>query len=106
MDDRQPHLLRSKFEQRSFPHFDSMIFGECQTFLMNFEEVIGSEFGERVALKTGLDCGFHSSKSLAPLLNIATTHNSHRQFQKVNGMQSPTMMAPCVAEVFLSPLLG
>ena len=75
--------LRNKFEHRSFPQLDSEIFGECQAFLMNFEELLCAEFGERVALKTGLVFALQFSKSLSPAQSTAITHNSHRQFQKV-----------------------
>lgn len=46
--------LRNKIEHRSFPQIDIETFGECQSLLLNFEELLCSEFGEKYALKTGL----------------------------------------------------
>jgi len=39
--------LRNKIEHRNLPELDSSIFGECQAMLLNFDECIEQEFGDR-----------------------------------------------------------
>lgn len=42
--------IRNKIEHRFVPQIDPMIFGECQSFLINYEEILVKEFGEKCAL--------------------------------------------------------
>ena len=42
--------LRNKIEHRDHPELDPALYGECQAMLMNFEELLTSEFGERHAV--------------------------------------------------------
>lgn len=56
--------LRNKIEHRSMPALDPEIFGECQAFLMNFESLICSEFGDRYAINGGLSLALHFSRSV------------------------------------------
>jgi len=42
--------LRNKIEHRFIPQIDHYIFGECQAYLMNFEEILVKEFGEKFSL--------------------------------------------------------
>jgi len=46
--------LRNKIEHRSMPELDPEIFGECQSMLLNFENLLCQEFNDKWALKTGL----------------------------------------------------
>jgi len=46
--------LRNKIEHRFLPQLDPEIAGECQALLMNYEEVLVSEFGARSALASDL----------------------------------------------------
>ncbi len=46
--------LRNRIEHRSMPRIDSTIFAECQAWLLNFDELIASEFGESYALRESL----------------------------------------------------
>ena len=39
--------LRNKIEHRSLPELDASIFGECQAMLLNFDDMLGKEFGEK-----------------------------------------------------------
>src|SRR3989442_1165455 len=45
--------LRNKIEHRFLPSLDVEIFGECQAMLLNFEELLTSEFSEKYALVSG-----------------------------------------------------
>jgi len=66
--------LRNRIEHRSMPELDSNIFGECQAMLLNFDEMMAKEFGERHCLRECLSFSlqlFPSSKSLAS----AVTHH-------------------------------
>jgi len=46
--------LRNKIEHRFLPQLDNDIFGECQAMLINFENLLTSEFGEEHAIKENL----------------------------------------------------
>lgn len=54
--------LRNKIEHRSMPALDADIFGECQAMLINFEDMICSEFGDRYAINGGLSLALQSSR--------------------------------------------
>ncbi len=54
--------LRNKIEHRSMPALDVDIFGECQSMLINFEDLICSEFGDRYAINGGLSLAIQSSR--------------------------------------------
>jgi hypothetical protein len=43
--------LRNKVEHRSIPEIDSNIFGECQSMLLNFDEMLSKEFGESSCIR-------------------------------------------------------
>lgn len=47
-------LLRNKIEHRYVPAFDLDIFGECQSLLLNFEELLTSNFGDYYSLNDSL----------------------------------------------------
>ena len=38
--------LRNRIEHRSFPELDANIFGECQSMLLNFDDMVEKEFGQ------------------------------------------------------------
>lgn len=42
--------LRNKIEHRHYPELDPALYGECQAMLMNFEDLLVSEFGPDMAL--------------------------------------------------------
>lgn len=75
--------LRNKIEHRSYPQLDWEIFGECQSLLINFEEMISGEFGERYALKTGLVYSLQFSGALAPNQNTALAKRTQKQYRTV-----------------------
>lgn len=56
--------LRNKIEHRSYPEIDQETFGECQSLLLNFEELLCTEFGEKYALKTGLVFSLQFSRGI------------------------------------------
>ena len=46
--------LRNKIEHRSMPQIDATVFAECQSLLLNFDDLIEREFGADFALKESL----------------------------------------------------
>jgi hypothetical protein len=46
--------IRNKIEHKFIPEIDQDIFGECQAYLINFEDIITKEFGEEFALADSL----------------------------------------------------
>ncbi len=60
--------LRNKIEHRHLPQLDADIFGECQALLLNFDSLIGTEFGDRYRLREALSFSlqlFPSGESFA-----------------------------------------
>lgn len=53
-------LLRDKIEHRFLPDIDGDIFGECQSMLINYETLLGKEFGEKEVINENLifHCNF------------------------------------------------
>lgn len=75
--------LRNKIEHRSMPALDPEIFGECQAFLMNFESLICSEFGDRYAINGGLSLALHFSRSAPKPRAASTTSKEAKTFRAV-----------------------
>lgn len=46
--------LRHKIEHRHIPVLDAVIFGECQAWLLNFDALMGAEFGAKHQLRESL----------------------------------------------------
>lgn len=60
--------LRNKIEHRHIPQLDADIFGECQALLLNFDTMIGTEFGEKYRMRESLSFAlqlFPAGESLA-----------------------------------------
>lgn len=60
--------LRNKIEHRHLPQLDADIFGECQALLLNFDTLIGMEFGDKHRLREALSFSlqlFPSGESFA-----------------------------------------
>ena len=53
--------LRNKVEHRSMPILDPMIFGECQAFLFNFEDLLFKVFGSKHSLNESLSLALQFS---------------------------------------------
>jgi len=75
--------LRNKIEHRFLPELDMEIFGECQALLMNFETVLGAEFGEKQSLAPGLPYALQFSKSLVPEQQSAMRGAARQHFQSI-----------------------
>ena len=54
--------LRNKIEHRHLPELDPALYGECQSALLNLEELIVQEFGERYALADQLAISLQFSR--------------------------------------------
>jgi len=48
------YALRNKIEHRFMPSIDPIISGECQAFLLNFEELLVKEFGQKHSIVESL----------------------------------------------------
>lgn len=53
--------LRNKIEHRNLPEFDSLLFGECQSCLLNLEEIITETFGIQYGLMKTLNISLQFS---------------------------------------------
>jgi len=47
-------LLRNKIEHRSMPEIDPTVFGECQACILNLEEMLVAQFGDRYSINSYL----------------------------------------------------
>ena len=75
--------LRNKIEHRTLPQLDPEIFGECQSLLMNFEELLCNEFGRGYALKTGLTFALQFSSALHTIQSKAMAKHTQRHYKSV-----------------------
>ncbi len=84
--------LRNKIEHHSLAQLDPEVFGECQAMLLNFEALLVSEFGERYAIRGGLNFALQFSKvppkgsSLPAAKAASATFRSVKQY--VDGFRS------------------
>jgi Domain of unknown function (DUF3644) len=71
--------LRNKIEHRFAPEIDVDVFGECQSYLINFENILVREFGADCALADTLLFALQFSKirSAEQLSAIKKTHSKH-----------------------------
>lgn len=56
--------LRNKIEHRHLPELDASLYGECQAALLNFEELIVTDFGQKHALTEQLAISLQFSKTI------------------------------------------
>jgi hypothetical protein len=57
--------LRHKIEHRNMPHLDPSLFGECQAMLMNFDDLLVAEFGQKYGLSDKLALALQFSRTPA-----------------------------------------
>lgn len=72
--------LRNKIEHRHIPELDAAIFGECQALLLNFDALLGTEFGDKRRLRESLTFSlqlFPSGES------FATAVKANRSFRDI-----------------------
>ncbi len=75
--------LRNKIEHRFLPELDIEIFGECQAMLINFESMLGNEFGDKQALIAGLPYALQFSKTMVPMQQRAMRGAAKQHLQSV-----------------------
>src|SRR5262245_31629760 len=57
---------RHKIEHRHLPELDATLYGECQASLMNFADLLATEFGARYSLNESSAFSLQFSKSIPP----------------------------------------
>src|SRR5262249_36301147 len=75
--------IRHKIEHCSLAKLDPEIFGECQALLLNFENLLSSEFGERYAIRGGLTFALQFSKVVAKPDQTETKQGKKKTFQTI-----------------------
>lgn len=75
--------LRNRIEHCSLAQLDPEIFGECQAMLLNFEQALVSEFGERYAIRGGLTFALQFSKSVFKPRTADAAKSQHKSFRSV-----------------------
>ena len=58
--------LRNKIEHRDLPQLDQILYGECQAALMNLEDYLIREFGDRYGLEESLSLSLQFSRTRPP----------------------------------------
>jgi hypothetical protein len=58
--------LRNKIEHRHLPELDASLYGECQAALLNFEELLVTEFGQKYAISEQLAISLQFSQTIPP----------------------------------------
>lgn len=88
--------LRNKLEHRHLPEIDSDIFGECQSMLLNFDEMIEKEFGARWCIRESLSFSlqlYPSSQSLVAAVKQNRESKPVVEFiRKHRGLITPDIM--------------
>jgi hypothetical protein len=64
--------LRNKIEHRHLPQLDATLYGECQAALLNLEEILVQEFGQKYALSEQLAIALQFSRVVPDEKVIAT----------------------------------
>ena len=59
--------LRNKIEHRSMPQLDATVFGECQSLLLNFDSILGREFGVASTLRESLSFSLQICPKVNPI---------------------------------------
>lgn len=75
--------LRNKIEHRYIPELDASIFGECQALLLNFDALLGAEFGEKRRLRESLTFSlqlFPSGESFAAAVKANRSFKDIKRF--------------------------
>ena len=89
--------LRNQVEHRSMPELDASIFGECQAMLLNFDDVLAKEFGEKYRLRESLSFSlqlFPSSESLGQAVKRSRASERILDFiQRYRSTISPEVLA-------------
>lgn len=89
--------LRNKVEHRSMPELDATLFGECQAMLLNFDEMLESEFGAQYCLRELLSFAvqlFPSSQNLVQAVKQNPAAKAVHQFiQQYRSAISPDVQA-------------
>lgn len=75
--------LRNKIEHWSLLQIDQSIFGECQAMLLNFENLLISEFGERYAIRAGLSFALQFSRVPSKEHLGTNTNLQQKVFKKI-----------------------
>jgi len=108
-------LLRNKIEHRSLPPLDVDIFGECQALLLNFEEFLCQEFGEKYALRSTLNFALQFGRTATSTQTKAMRKSVLRHYSSVknfvdnfrSGLNDEIAGSPEFAfKVFLIPKIG
>ncbi|HEY5534426.1 MAG TPA: DUF3644 domain-containing protein [Ignavibacteria bacterium] len=75
--------LRNKIEHRFLPKLDIDVFGECQAMLINFENLITSEFGDKYAVKENLVFALQFSSILQEKQQVALKIKESKDYKNV-----------------------
>jgi hypothetical protein len=107
--------LRNKIEHRNLPELDPALYGECQAALLNLEETVVREFGQKYAMVDQLAVSLQFSqvipeeKRKATKALITSAAKTVRDYvEKFRGSLGPTVLSSMKYSfsVFLVPKVG
>jgi hypothetical protein len=74
--------MRNRIEHSTLAELDPEFFGECQAMLLNFEQLLVTEFGERHVIRAGLTFALQFSK-FTPRLPAGSAKPREREFKQI-----------------------
>lgn len=80
--------LRNKIEHKSLPKIDPDIFAECQAMLLNFDEILKKEFGEKYCIKELLSFSLQLSPSSASISKASLNTEESKVVDFINSYRS------------------
>lgn len=107
--------LRNKIEHRHLPELDASLYGECQACLINLEELLIKEFGEKYALQEQLAISLQFSRIIpnekrtaARILANEAAKSVAEYIEKFRGALNSTVLNSMQYSfnVFLVPKVG
>jgi len=82
------HKLRNKIEHKSLPKIDPDIFAECQAMLLNFDEILRKEFGEKYCIKELLSFSLQLSPNSASISKASLNTEESKVVDFINSYRS------------------
>lgn len=80
--------LRNKIEHKSLPKIDPDIFAECQAMLLNFDEMLKNEFGEKYCIREMLSFSLQLSPNSESISKASLNTEESKVLDFINSYRS------------------
>ena len=75
--------MRNRLEHCELAELDPEVFGECQAVLLNFEQFVVAEFGERHAIRGGLTFALQFARSMPRASSTVSSKGREKKFHDI-----------------------